>query len=150
MTTSRDVRDIVAGGVLIAIGLFGALYASQHYEIGVVEEMGPGMFPTAIGYVLVGLGVLIAAPAFFRAGEWEAFSWRAAVAIVGGVLLFALSVDKLGMVAALFLMTGAVVAADDKLGPVGATALAAALSLIAALIFRVGLDVPLPLFKWGF
>ena len=150
MTHSRDYEDIFAGFVLIAIGLFAAFYATENYELGIVEDMGPGMFPAASGWILTAIGVLIMLPAFFRAGTMPHPEWRPAIAIILGVLLFAVSVDALGMVPALFLMTGAVVAADTKLGVKGALVLAVCLSVIAILIFRFGLEIQLPLFKWSF
>lgn len=150
MTRSRDYTDILAGGVLVAIGLFAALYATKNYDIGTVEEMGPGMFPAAVGWVMTAIGVLIAAPAFFRLGEIPRPEWRPAIMVIAGVLAFAATVDVLGMVSALMLLTVLAVPADDKLGWKGALTLGVCISALAALIFRVALEIPLPLFKWGF
>ncbi|OGA16265.1 MAG: hypothetical protein A3H32_07860 [Betaproteobacteria bacterium RIFCSPLOWO2_02_FULL_63_19] len=150
MTRSRDYTDILAGCVLVAIGLFAALYATKNYDIGTVEEMGPGMFPAAVGWVMTAIGVLIAAPAFFRLGEMPRPEWRPAIMVIAGVLAFAATVDVLGMVTALMLLTVIAVTADDKLGWKGALALAVGITVLATLIFRVALEIPLPLFKWGF
>jgi len=150
VTRSRDYTDILAGCVLVAIGLFAALYATKNYDIGTVEEMGPGMFPAAVGWVMTAIGVLIAAPAFFRLGEMPRPEWRPAIMVIAGVLAFAATVDVLGMVTALMLLTVIAVTADDKLGWKGALALAVGITVLATLIFRVALEIPLPLFKWGF
>ena len=150
MTRSRDYTDILAGCVLVAIGLFAALYATKNYDIGTVEEMGPGMFPAAVGWVMTAIGVLIAAPAFFRLGDMPRPEWRPAIRVIAGVLAFAATVDVLGMVTALMLLTVIAVTADDKLGWKGALSLAVGITVLATLIFRVALEIPLPLFKWGF
>jgi hypothetical protein len=147
----RDYSDILGGLLLVAIGLFAAMYASSRYEIGQITEMGPGMFPTTIGYTLAGLGVLIAIPAFFRAGTLPVPDWRPLFAILGGVLVFALTVDHVGMVPALLLLIGAAVAANDRMmKPLPALVLAVVIITGAVLLFRVGLGIPLPLFKWEF
>ena len=150
MSRSRDYTDIFAGCVLIVIGLFAALYATNNYDIGTVEEMGPGMFPATVGWVMTAIGLLIAAPAFFRLGEMPRPEWRPAITVTAGVLAFAATVDLLGMVPALMLLTAIAVAADDKLGWKGALTLGACISALATFIFRVALEIPLPLFKWGF
>jgi len=148
---SRDHKDILAGGLLVAVGLWAGIYAWQSYALGTVTHMGPGMLPTVLGFSLAGIGMLILVPAFFRAGApLLRPDYRQFVAVLGGLLAFALTVDGLGLVPAIFLMTMVAVLADDRLGIVGTLALAAGLSIIAVLIFRVGLRIPLDAFKWPF
>jgi heat shock protein HtpX len=55
-----DWRDLAGGLACIAIGLFVVRYASQHYTVGETARMGPGFFPVVLGWVLTGLGGLIA------------------------------------------------------------------------------------------
>ena len=76
--------------------------------------------------------------------------WRPLFFITVGVLAFGLTVVEFGMVPAIVLLTVGSVFADKKLGVVGAFALAAALSAIAYLIFRLGLGIVLEPFRWPF
>lgn len=147
---SRDYRDIIGGLLLVATGLFIAFYSSAHYDFGTVFEMGPGMFPTALGYLLAGLGVLVTIPALFRTGSTVTIEWRSLAAVLASVLVFVLTIDRFGLVVAVVLLTIVGALADNKLGVVATIVLAAALSLIAVLIFKVGLGVPVSVIKWPY
>lgn len=146
----RDGRDLIAGMLMIVIGVFSALYASQHYPVGTVTRMGPGLFPTTLGYLLAAIGALIAIPAWFRSGSLPKPEGRPLLFVLLGTLVFALTVERIGVVPAIFLLTGFAVLADNKLGIIGTLVLAAALSAAAVLIFLFGLGIPIQPFKWPF
>ncbi len=145
----RDWRDIVGGLLMVAFGLFVAIYAAEHYRLGTTTRMGPGWFPKHLGYLLAIVGALIALPAFFRKGDDEPFelAWRPLIWIVIGVVLFAATVNFLGLVPAIFLQIGASVLADTKLGIKGTLILAASTALAAYLIFVLALELNLQAFK---
>jgi hypothetical protein len=147
---TRDYRDLVGGGLLIALGLWAGFHAIANFDVGTVSRMGPGMFPASLGFLLAGLGAVIALPALFRSGEMPTVDWRPMLVIMLGVLVFALTVTRLGMVPAIVLLTLISVFADTKLRLVGGVILSVALSLIAYLIFRVGLGIVLEPFRWPF
>ena len=56
-------RDFYAGGLMLLLGLGIALKGAT-YRPGTLMHMGPGFFPTALGVLLVILGIAIAAAAF--------------------------------------------------------------------------------------
>ncbi|ARQ01368.1 tripartite tricarboxylate transporter TctB family protein [Pseudorhodoplanes sinuspersici] len=145
---TRDYRDIIGGAALIALGVFCAVHAAQNLPLGTVTHMGPGMFPMALGYILAGLGVLVAVPALFRPGRLPQPDYRSLAAVLVSTLLFALTIRTAGLVPAIVLLTLAAVLADNKLRFVEAALLSAALSLLAVLIFRVGLGMPIQPFIW--
>ena len=146
----KDWRDIIAGLLIIAIGLFWAIWAANHYRVGTPTRMGPGWFPMYLGYVLAVVGVLVTIPAFFRAGEKAVIEWRPVIWITASVLAFALTVKWIGLVPAIFLQVGLGVLADTKLGIVGTLVLAALVALFCHLVFYVGLEIQLPPFIWPF
>lgn len=146
----RDYRDLIGGGLLTALGLFAAIYASWHYDMGALRHLGPGMFPTALGFILTGLGLAILLPAWFRRGAVPAPEIRPLIAVLLSILAFALIVDRFGMVPALFALVFAAVHADKRLGPIGTLVLAIALSAIAVLVFRLILGISLDPFRWPF
>lgn len=147
---ARDYRDIAGGLMLIVVGLWAGIHAATTFDVGTPSRMGPGMFPASLGFLLAGLGAIIAIPAFFRAGTMPTVDWRPMVFVIIGVLLFAFTVTRLGMIPAIVLLTFAAVAADSKIGWKGAIVLSIALSIIAYLIFRVGLGIVLEPFRWPF
>lgn len=150
MTTKPDYRDIFGGATLVALGLFISIYASANYAIGTPGRMGPGMLPVALGIVLAGLGVAVLVPALFRTGAVERPDYRSLAAVLGGMLAFALAIDTLGVVPAIFLLIIGAVLADNSIGIVGSIVLATALSILSILIFHVGLGLSLRMFAWPF
>jgi hypothetical protein len=146
----RDYRDILAGGLLMVLGLFVGLYAAQNYRLGTPSQMGPGMFPLWLGVLLTIIGAAILISAFFRPGPWIKPHYRQFIAVIAGILAFTLTVDVLGMIPAISLLTVAAALADDELGPLPILALSASLSVIAVLIFRFGLGIPIEPVRWPF
>jgi hypothetical protein len=146
-----DIRDILGGLLLIALGLFFALYGTAEYPIGELRRMGPGFFPVALGYVLVGLGVLLVLPALRPTTDrLDPFAWRVFVAVMAAIAAFALVLPRLGMVPATIVLTVVSAFAEFRVYPFRIAVLAVALSFVAVLIFTWGLGVPVPAFRWGF
>jgi hypothetical protein len=149
-STGRDYRDIIAGALMIAFGLFCAIYAQESYKLGTATRMGPGWFPQHLGYMLAIIGLVIMIPGFFRKGEPIAINSKAAILLTVGVVLFAAAVKTIGLVPAIFLQIGVSVLADNKLGLKGASILAACTALGTYLVFSYGLEINLPAFIWPF
>ena len=147
-----DYRELAAGGLLIAIGLFFALYASSRYSMGTLGRMGPGMFPTMAGSILVVLGVMVVAPALRRSGHLPLPDIRPALFVLASAVVFGLAINRFGLIPAVIGLTLVAVPADPRgrLGWRGALLLAFVLAVMIALIFRVGLGVPVSLARWPF
>lgn len=144
-----DYRDVLGGGLLCCLGLFVAIYASGHYAQGTAVKLGPGMFPVMVGSLLALLGAVIMLPAFFRAGEAITVDWRPALGCLTSVLLFALMIERFGMIPTIIAMVLAAVLADNKLNLVSALILAVSLAAIGVLIFNVALGINVPLLAWS-
>lgn len=145
-------RDLIGGVLLMALGAFVAYYASTHYELGTLRRMGPGMFPTLLGYLLCVVGLLIAAPSLYRArsdAQGEPVEWRSLITVGGALAAFALTVNKLGIIPAILLMTAISAYADGRLRPLGILLLGGVLAGLAVLVFHVLLGTPFPLLRWS-
>jgi hypothetical protein len=145
-----DTREFIAGAALVATGLFVALYASSHYEIGEPARMGPGFFPTALGWILGALGVIVIVFSFRQAVHaWTPppFALRPFLAVVTAVAAFSVFIDRIGLMPTALIL--AVVASfanrNFKLGR--ALLLGVFLAVLSWLIFTVGLKMTLPAFK---
>jgi hypothetical protein len=147
---ARDYRDIVGGLALILLGVFAVIYAWATLNLGTVSRMGPGLFPVALGCILAVLGLAILVPALFRTGEKMDIDLRSAAAILGSILTFALLVETFGLIPAIAVLIAVASRADNKVSLVEGTALVVALSVIATLIFKVGLGLQVSLFAWPF
>src|SRR5947208_8273084 len=59
----RSPKDFWSGLFFIAVAA-GFIGLSHQYGTGTMHRMGPGLFPTLVGVLLVGLGLIIALRVF--------------------------------------------------------------------------------------
>lgn len=145
--STRDYRDVLGGLAMVVIGLFFAVYGWR-YEVGTLFRMGPGFFPVVLGFVLAGLGLIIAIPGWLRSGTAPVIQWRTLLLVTGGTLLFAVLLRSVGVVISTFITVYIFTLADREISWWGRFAVAVAVTLIVVLIFVVGLNMRLPLW-WG-
>lgn len=143
----RDHLDIIGGLLMVAIGLFAALYARQ-YDFGTPARMGPGFFPQILGWLLAGLGVLIVLPAWFRAGPKADLRLKSLLLVTVAIVVFGFALKPLGMVLGTFVAAFVASLADDDITWRGRVAMSAGVATVTALVFVVGLGMVLPL--WPF
>lgn len=147
---SRDYTDIIGGVLLIVFGLSFSWYASAHYELGTVNRMGPGMFPTALGFVLAGFGLLQMIPAFFRVGKIPEIRIWTPLFVLVGVSAFAVLIRPFGLIPAVIAVTVISSLAELKVRPLSLAILTGALCLLSWLVFRVALGLTIPMIRWPF
>ena len=147
---SRDYRDIVGGALLTLGGLAFALYAINRYDLGVLRRMGPGMFPAGLGFVLAFLGVLLLIGALRRRGSRPEIRIWTPFFVLAGVAGFALMIRPFGLIPAIVVLTFVSSMAELKFRPTSILVLTVALCLIAWLTFKVGLGLPMQMFRWPF
>jgi len=144
----RDYRNIVSGLLLIIGGLAIALYAGLSYPLGTLRQMGPGLFPTALGCLLAIFGAFLFVPALFRPGDFPKVDGRSTVAVLAGVGVFAVLINPFGLIVAIVASTGVSSLADVRVTPKMVVVLSAVLSLLAYLIFKLTLGLPVAMFRW--
>jgi|SRR5690606_16061037 len=147
---NRDYRDVIGGGLLGATGAAVAVYSVSNYSIGTITRMGPGMVPASLGALLGVFGLIIAATAMKREGYWPEYRMVAPLIILASVGVFGIMIGPFGMMPAIFVSTIVASLAELKVRLLATLVLAAALCLIAYLIFSLGLGLPFPLFAWPF
>ncbi|MCB1388110.1 MAG: tripartite tricarboxylate transporter TctB family protein [Rhodobacteraceae bacterium] len=147
---TSDRRDMLAGALLVVLGLASGGYALAHYRVGSAASMGPGFFPVVLGGALALLGVAVGIAGWLRGrpGAPVVLKPRALLAVVAGVLAFAVAIRPLGFVPASFLLVVLSALADPASRPATIGLLAAGLTLLSWLIFVVGLGMPLAAFAW--
>jgi hypothetical protein len=145
----RDFTDLIGGLFLTALGLFFVIYA-QRYNMGTLNRMGPAYFPIALGAVLAFLGLLIAVPAWFRAGVGPEVSWKTLFIVIGSVVLFGATLQTMGLVFAC--MTTLLVAslADNDISWRERALLMVAVPPIIYFIFIFGLGMTVPVWPWSY
>src|SRR5262245_26391288 len=141
----RSPKDFWAGLIFIAIG-GGFVLLAEQYRLGDMHRMGPAMFPTLVGALLVLLGLIIALRAFaFDGAPVPRFYLRPIGVSVLAIVLFGVALQWLGLIAAVavLVLVGAYAARDVR--PLENLALAAVMILFSVAVFVWLLGLPLPL-----
>ncbi|MDR3536438.1 MAG: tripartite tricarboxylate transporter TctB family protein [Acetobacteraceae bacterium] len=150
---TRANKDRYGGGLVLLLGLLIA-YQGIRYHVGTLSSMGPGFFPTALGVILVVVGVLIAmvgssaTPAQHEALD-GGFDWRGWSCILTGIVGFIVLGQYGGLVPATFAVVFISALGDRNNTLAGAFVLALAMVLICIGMFWWALQLQMPLFQWG-
>jgi hypothetical protein len=102
----KNQKDFWAGVMFVGFGTLFAGFGSR-YTFGTAAHMGAGYFPTMLGLILVGLGLIVAIGALSpKAGaeKVERFAWSTLLLVLGPIVLFGLLLDALGLVLCLFML----------------------------------------------
>lgn len=145
----RDTQDLVGGLALMALGLFAAYYAHEHYEIGDLRRMGPGFFPVSLGLTLAVLGVLVALPAWFRQGPVIRPAWATLGLVILSLVVFSFTLKSLGVVLATMIAVFISSMADRGIGWKSRLMLCVGVAVVTYVIFIMGLSMVLPVWPWS-
>ncbi len=138
---------------MIALGVFVALYASSHYRMGSAASMGPGYFPTMLGWILAFFGLVVALLSFRAVVHIltpPPFTPRPFIAVIVAVGLFAVLITRIGLIPTTIISVIVTAAGSNSFKPGRALLLGVSLSVIAWLVFSFGLQMTLPAFAWEF
>jgi len=144
LQVQRALKDILAGGIFIALGLAFALGALS-YDIGTPLRMGPGYVPLVLGGLLAALGVGVVVKGLI-AGEGESiggFEWRAVILITAALIFFGVTVRGLGAAPALFGTSLLAALARSGTSWREALLIAIGLTVLSVVIFIVALQLRL-------
>jgi Tripartite tricarboxylate transporter TctB family len=154
----EETRDYYAGSLMIVVGLFAAGMGSQ-YEMGSLENVGPGFVPTVLGVALVIVGLAIACANKIRRSPDEAVDvlatpidedrpdWRAIGCVSLGVLSFAVFFVWFGLLPAIFSCVLISARGDRSATWISSILLAAGLSFFGILLFSFLLGIPMPIIR---
>jgi putative tricarboxylic transport membrane protein len=139
----RAEKDFWSGLLFIAFAIV-AIVAARGYSIGSVGRMGPGYFPLALGGLLALLGIIMISKSFVTDGErMEPLNLGPLAAIVTAVVLFGLSIERLGLVISIAIVTGVLAAVFRGLSWVGFVGLTGTLIAFSVVVFAYALQLPL-------
>ena len=145
-------RDALAGLLFMVVAAFG-LWISRDYAVGTSLRMGTGYVPRLLCWLLLGLGAVIFVqglrePAGKGTGA-AAPAWRAVIAVTVGMTAFGLSIERLGLVVAIALLTGIGALAARGQRPLEVALAAVALAVLSWAVFIFGLGLTLPVWpEW--
>ncbi|WP_089165089.1 tripartite tricarboxylate transporter TctB family protein [Caballeronia sordidicola] len=146
-------QDYYAGILMIVIG--GAtMMQAQTYQIGTLDDMGPGYFPFAIGALMAITGITIALGARHPAKDLIAeksfvFEWRGLICICLSIVAFVVLGHFGGLLPATFAIVFLSALGDRENTWKSALILAALMCCVCFVVFSLLLRVQLPLFQWS-
>ncbi len=147
----RLTRDRVGAALLILLGV-GIVAEGLTLRIGTAVHMGPGFMPVVYGLLIALIGVAIglaAGPKDFGDETTNPVAWRGWLCILGGVVAFVVVGVYGGLAPATFAAVFLSALGDRSNSVRDAAMLAAAMVVLAVLLFSYGLKLQLPLFAWG-
>jgi hypothetical protein len=171
-------RDVLAGLMFIGVALFG-LWLSRDYPIGTALRMGTGYVPRLLCWILLGLGTVVLVQglrhSIVRAhsasedarersdhtrpardvqgtrlvSSGQAWGWRPVVFVTASLVIFGLSIERLGLVLSILLLVGVGAVAARGLRLLETVAAALVLIALSWGIFILGLGLTIPVWpEW--
>lgn len=141
--TIRNQKDFAAGVVYVLAGAAFAIGAFN-YKVGDAARMGPGWFPLAVGLLLALVGAIVMAMALrpravvesMKRPELGPMAW-----ILGGVVLFGLLLQPLGLVLSLIVLVVVSSRASHEFRWKAAVVNAVVLTLFSVFVFVKGIQL---------
>lgn len=142
-------RDFWAGLMLIGIGVAAVWIAhAQDYGFGSTRRMGPGFFPTILGWVLSFFGLYILIMGIRRnEAIKEKLSIRALVVVPASVVMFGVLMKYVGFIPALVALIFGVSLASREFRFTEVLLLTVALTILSVTVFVLALGLPFPLIR---
>ena len=147
----KSKKDLYSGLMFIALGAFFALWA-LNYPMGTAVRMGPAYFPTILGWLTAGLGVIIFIRGLtIRSEDPNPVKWHPMLWIHGSAVIFGLFVDpfKIGFVGAVVVSVIACAYGGYEFKWKEALIEAAVLIVVCWGAFVWGLGLPFRMFPWS-
>ncbi len=143
----NNQEDFWSGILFIGLGILAVIIASD-YPAGTATRMGPGYFPTYIGYALIIIGLLTLAISLKTQGQGIGrFAWRPMILLSLGFFAFGWLIDRYGFFAALASLTLLASLAGREFKVMQTIILIISLLAGCWVLFIWGLDLPFPLWS---
>lgn len=145
----RNPKDFWAGILYIAFGA-GAIWLARDYGMGTALKMGPGYFPSALGGLLMLIGIAALLRASFRSGDAiGGLAIKPMLYVTLSTIAFGMLVRGAGIVPAIVVLGLASAYASARFRFAPSLLLIAGLAAFCVLVFVYGLGVPLePFGSW--
>jgi hypothetical protein len=141
----RDAKDFWSGIMFAGFGIFFMVFARQ-YDMGTAARMGPAFFPTMLGGLLLGLGVLVALKGLTAktAGRLDRFHFKPLLLVLGAVVAFGLLLRPAGLLVSLTALVVISSLGSDEFRLRDALLLTVGLAVLVLIVFIYGLSMTVP------
>lgn len=145
MTRDFAWSELIAALVVCAFGA-AAVWVARDYSFGTITRMGAGFVPSVLGLLIAAMGAVLALQSRSAEPVEIELHPRPFVLMLGGILAWALLVERIGFVVATFVLVACCALAEPRSTIRSTLLLATALTAGGYLIFVIGLKIPLPAF----
>ena len=141
-------KDFWAGIMFLGIGA-GAIIGARNYPFGTTLRMGPGYFPTMLGWILVAFGLYVMVRGL-RSDEKIRSNWsiRALIVLPISMVLFGVLMEVAGFIPAMAALIFIAVASGREFKFMEVLLLTIFLGAMSIAMFIWGLGLPYPLIKF--
>ena len=144
----RRANDVLAGGFLIVVALAGEWLAAD-LRVGTAVRMGPGYFPQLVGWVLLGLGLLLALRGLILEGPpAEPWALRPLLLIPASIAAFGYALERFGLIAAVLALVVVARVGGRDIRPVETALLGISLAAFCVVLFVRLLGMTPPVWPW--
>ena len=141
----RSTKDFCAGLLYIFFGSI-AIIVARDYGMGTAVKMGPAYFPSILGGLLAGIGLISVVRSFIAPGTpIGAFALKGLILVTASVVFFGFIARGAGLVVALPLLVLMSASASERFRWRTAFIMAAVLTVFCGVVFVEGLGIPLPI-----
>jgi len=147
----KSPKNFWSGIMFLVSGLFFAIWAESHYQMGSAVRMGPGYFPVVLGYLLAVLGAIVLVTSFgVRGPKVPEFHLRPVVFITIATILYGYLMKPLGLILATAALVYVSAYGGHEFKWREGTILFVVLALFSWLVFVKGLTLPFPIWPAAF
>ncbi|HEY4774831.1 MAG TPA: tripartite tricarboxylate transporter TctB family protein [Xanthobacteraceae bacterium] len=144
----KSPQDFGAGIVFLLIGIAG-VYFARDLTYGTAARMGPGYFPTQLGWLIIAIGAFVGIKSLMIEGPpVERPVLRPIVFVLTAIVIFGYVMNYVGLAITAVVMTLIGSLARRNVNLIEALVLGVGLSIGTIVIFVYGLGQPLPAW-WG-
>jgi len=143
-----NVAELIAGLIAITLGALAAFTATS-YPFGTIQAMGPGFVPFWLGVILAVMGVGIIVVEGRKDPEaLDVPGLRPLLAVSASVLIFALTIDRFGLLPCVFLTSFVATISEPKMNLTRSVVVSIALAIISLVVFQYGLGLQARAVNW--
>ena len=138
-------KNVLAGLMFVAVAILG-LWLSRNYPIGTALRMGTGYVPRLLCWALLFLGVIVVLLGTRGARDHvseDSSPWRSLIFVPASLVVFALTVERLGLVIActMLIFAGGLAGRNMRIVEVAITAAVLVTSCVAIFVWGLGLPI---------
>lgn len=138
----------IGTAVLLCVTGAGIVFESIRYPLGTLRQLGPGAVPLAIGSMLFVFSVLIGIRQRRAETEQPRILLRASASVVAAILIWAVTLNPLGLVPATALLVVISCLGVSPVNPARIVVLSVAIPAMGYVIFILGFRLPVRAFGW--